>query len=252
MKIYGFFGACDKAGCSSAATAFTHFVSKTTGEKALLIYGSGKVTRGYAGRGELSSLDYIRPNILSRKLTEEDMRQIITECEGIGVIGDVNSYFTAKIFPLELYDVIKEALSGYSHVVIDGGCRFELAMCISAVNISDSIYVILNQEPSALRKYLNIREALLKPMGLKYNLLLNKYMGNLALYRKGEIEKLIGEDIKVSLPFSEYGLQAELEGTTLLNINKYKKGIENLYDLDIGKYSERKRLFTGRIFGFNR
>lgn len=252
MRIYGFFGACDRAGCSSAATAFAEFIAKETKEKVLLIYGSGKVSKGYTGREELSSLDYIRPNILSRKLTEEDMSQIIRECGDIHVIGDVNSYFTAKIFPLELYDVMMEAITGYKHIVIDGGCRFELAMCIAAVNVSDSIFVILNQEPSALKKYLNIREGLLKPMGLKYNLLINKYMSSLALYRKGEIEKLIDEKIKVTLPFSEYGLQAELESATLLKVNKYRKGIETLYDVDTGKYSERQRFFSGRIFGFNR
>lgn len=234
MKVIGFFGSDSQVGVSMIAESISTYLSEKG--SVLLISASGEKSVSYIKKETVHSLDYIRPNLLSGKLSKDDLEEIIEKDEkngNLSFIAGVNSSYTSKLFPINTFDLILGAVNKYDYIVIDGGHGLDKALTISAFNACDLRYFVLTQQPKSIARFFDMKNYVLKPLGLEGEVIINKYIKDLSFYKTGEIEKMLGNKVSFLVPYSEYGWQAEYENKTLMKEKRYRKEIEKF-----GKYIE--------------
>lgn len=230
-KIIGFFGGDSQVGTTMVAQSVAESL-KDRGKKVLFILGSGKYGEEFVNVSGRYSLDDLKAGIRSGKISEDDLSQAIEENRGIWVLPSVRNPLTSKYFPENTYEVmLSTAGKEFDYIVIDGGEDANLGLMISALNIADERFFITTQQSKSVHRLLLLKKNILEPLQLQGKLIINKYVMDLALFLKQDILSLCEMEEAFSIPYIEYGWQAEMEGRTLLHFNKFAKAVGNIADL---------------------
>lgn len=248
-QIIGFFGGDSNVGTTMIAQSVAEILTREN-MKTLFIMGSGKAGVEYMEIEGFRTFDCIRSNIISNSLAREDLRQVIFRHRNLYCMGSVDSSFNAFKFPLNTYDVLKVQLEDFDYIIIDGGCAYNLAMVISALNASDKIFLVLNQQSKTLERFKDSVSRVIGPLGVEYSVILNRYIKDISLLGKKEVEVVIGRDVDYVIPFSELGYQADIEKKSLCSHRKFEKGVMEIAEGITGDSvrSGERRLFSGSLF----
>lgn len=230
-KIIGFFGGDSQVGTTMLAQSFAEVMGRR-GKQVLLILGSGKFGAEFAGLGNRRSLDDLKAAVRSGRVEAADLQQAIETVCGISILPPVRNPLTAKYFPENTYEVLlAEICAQYDYVVIDGGDDANLGLMVSALNICDKRFFVTTQQTKSLHRFLLFQKNILEPLGAEGMLIVNKYLREPALFLKRDIVSLTGRKEVMTVPYIEYGWQAEMEGKTLLSFNRFEKAVTAVCDL---------------------
>ena len=229
--VIGFFGGDSQVGTTMIAQSVAELL-KERGKRVLLIRGSGKYGGEFAHAGARSSLDDLKAGIRSGKISEDDLDQVIEEVKGIWVLPSVRNPMSVRYFPENTYEVmLASAGEEFDYIVIDGGEDANSGLMISALNISDDRFFITTQQSKSVHRFLLLQKNVLEPLQLQGQLIINKYVADPALFLKQDVLSLCGREAAFTVPYIEYGWQAEMEGRTLLHFSRFAKALGNIADI---------------------
>ncbi len=226
--VIGFFGGDSQVGTTMIAQSLAEFLADQ-GCKVLLILGSGNYGDAYLRNNPGHSIDDLKAGIRSGKVDTEELMQSLQQKKNLWVLPGVRNPLTAKYFPENTYDVLlKNGKSCFDYAIIDGGCDYQLGITISALNYCDSRYFVITQQAKSLARYGLYQRQIFQPLGIEGKMIINKYVRDPALFLKADVLKFCAKDDALQIPYTEYGWQAEMEGTTLLQYHNFYKAIERL------------------------
>lgn len=247
-KIIGFFGGDSQCGTTMLAQSSAELLRERN-QKVLLILGSGKCGNEFLNIGSRHSIDDLKAEVRSGKVPEEDFRQALEEVKGIWVLPAVRNSLNAKYFPENTYEVMLKSLQNdFDYVVIDGGDNANIGLTISALNVADERFFVTTQQSKSVSRLILLQKNILTPLSFDGRLIINKYIRDPALLLKKEVTALcnIEEACNVlTVPYVEYGWQAEMEGRSLLHFKKFYKSVAQI--ADIFEPEERDREHGKRI-----
>ncbi len=230
-KIIGFFGGDSQVGTTMIAQSVAELL-KERGKKVLFILGSGKYGDEFVNIGIRHSLDDLKAGIRSGKVPAEDLLQTLEEVRGMWVLPSVRSPLTAKYFPENTYEILlASAGETFDYIVIDGGDNANLGLMISALNTADERFFITTQQAKAVRRFLLLQKNVLEPLKLKGKLVINKYVQDLSLLLRQDVLSLCERGEAFTIPYVEYGWQAEMEGRTLLHFGRFARAAGEIANL---------------------
>lgn len=230
-KIIGFFGGDSQVGTTMLAQSAAEQL-KEKGRKVLFIMGSGKFGEEFVNHGGRHSIDDLKAGIRSGRVSAEDLSQNIVECRGLWVLPGVRNPLTAKYFPENTYEIMLESVpADFDYIVIDGGDNANLGLTISALNTAEERFFVTTQQSKSVHRLILLQKSILEPLNLEGRLIINKYMKDPALLLKKDILPLCGQAEALTIPYIEYGWQAEMEGRTLLHFNKFAKAAAKIPDI---------------------
>lgn len=249
-KTIGFFGGDSQVGTTMLAQSAAELL-KAREQKVLLILGSGKYGEEFLNLGTRHSIDDLKAAVRSGKVSFEDLTQAMEETRGLWVLPAVRNPLNAKYFPENTYEVMLASIGeDFDYIVIDGGDNANLGLTISALNASDERFLIITQQSKSIQRFRILKKNILDPLNLSGRLVINKYLKDPALLMKKDILSLCQMEEALTIPYIEYGWQAEMEGRSLLHFPKFAKSAGKLADIfepaeKEGSYG--KRVFTRRV-----
>ena len=229
LKVIGFFSGSGETGTTMTALSFAEELAET-GRRTLFIYGSGKKGNLYSTVENMKGLDCIRAELLCGVPEREEIEEILNKQGKLYIIGGTDSSYEARLFPLETFEGILPVLEmlGFEFVIIDGGNRFELAMTVSAINVSDEIFFVLTQQMKSVLRFKDTDEKVLRPLGLKLRIVLNRYKRDIALLSASDIENITGRKVQFTIGEMSSSWQKEVQGKTLRDRRKYRKEVKQI------------------------
>lgn len=230
-KIIGFFGGDSQVGTSMLAQSMAELLQQR-GQRVLYILGSSKFGDEFFNIDEHRSIDDLKASVRSGRVKREDLFQNLTQVRGLWVLPAVRNPLTSKYFTENTYEImLKEAESEFDYTVIDGGCDANQGLTISALNTADFRFFVTTQQSKVIRRMLLMQKNIVEPLNRPGELVINKYMKDPALLLKGDILTLCERDCAFTVPYVEYGWQAEMEGKSLMRYGKFAKAVAALGDL---------------------
>ena len=230
-KVIGFFGGDSQVGTTMIAQSMAELLQQR-GQRVLYIMGSGKFGDEFFSLEGRHSIDDLKAGVRSGRVTLEDLFQNLEECRGLWVLPAVRNPLTARYFTENTYEILlAEAASEFDYTVIDGGCDAALGMTIAAMNTSDHRFFVTTQQSKSIRRLVLQQKNVVQPLKLQGTLIINQYLKDPGLLMKGDILALCEMEEAYTIPYVEYGWQAEMEGRSLLRYGKFAKAAGVLADL---------------------
>lgn len=230
-KVIGFFGGDSQVGTTMIAQSMAELLQQR-GQRVLYIMGSGKFGDEFFNLEGRHSIDDLKAGVRSGRVTLEDLFQNLEECRGLWVLPAVRNPLTARYFTENTYEILlAEAASEFDYTVIDGGCDAALGMTIAAMNTSDHRFFVTTQQSKSIRRLVLQQKNVVQPLKLQGTLIINQYLKDPGLLMKGDILALCEMEEAYTIPYMEYGWQAEMEGRSLLRYGKFAKAAGVLADL---------------------
>ncbi len=249
--VLGFFGSAGQVGVTMTARAIADFYAQS-GAETLLISASGKYGNDYASVFEaVRSLDDLKADIVNDTLKSEEMRSVIVREGNLSYIGAVRNPFAVRSFPADSIERILAAAGGsYDFVIVDAGDDFNSGLAVSALNACDRRIFVLTQQQKTIDRFIYVNSHVLTALGIKPEIIVNRYVKNPGLYTVDDIEKLTMQKALGKISECEWGRYAEVQGTTLMDVKSYRKEIERLVQaIGEGKQPQRRaKLLIGRVF----
>ena len=88
-------------------------------------------------------------------------------------------------------------------------------MTVSAINVSEEIFFVLTQQMKAVLRFVDTDEKVIRPLGLKLRIVLNRYRRDLSLLSASDVEKMIGRKVQFTIGEISSSWQQEVQGKTL-------------------------------------
>lgn len=230
-RIIGFFGGDAQVGTTMLSQSLAEVLQQRN-QKVLYIMGSGKFGDEFFNLEGRHSIDDLKASVRSGKVSAEELFQNLEEVKGLWVLPAVRNPLTSKYFTENTYEVLlAEVMDEFDYTVIDSGCDVGLGLFISAVNTADARFFVTTQQSKSLRRLVLLMKNVMEPLEKQGSLIINKYMKDPALLLKGDVLTLSEMEDAFTVPYVEYGWQAEMESRSLLRYGKFSKGIAELADL---------------------
>lgn len=229
--IIGFFGGDSQVGTTMVAQSFAELLAERT-RKVLLILGSGKYGDPYIRTGQAHSIDDLKASIRSGKVEREELMQSLERKKNLWILPGVRNPLMAKYFPENTYKLLIDAVrDDFDYIIVDGGCEFYLGITISALNDCEERFFLTTQQTKSIYRFEFYQKEILEPLNLGGKLIINKYLKDPALFLKGDILKFCHQSKAFIIPYVEYGWQAEMEGTSLMQHKGFYKAIESIAEV---------------------
>ena len=230
-KVLGFFGGDHQVGATMVAQSFAE-VLQQRGKKVLYLMGSGKFGEEFLPLSGKHSIDDLKASVRSGRVTAEDFYQNLEQIRGLWVLPGVRNQLTAGYFTENTFEVLlSEVSEDFDYVVIDGGSDANLGITISALNTADHRFFVTTQQSKSIRRMILLQKNIVQPLERMGDLVINKYLKDPALLLKSDILSLCEIEEAFTVPYVEYGWQAEMENKSLLRYGRFAKGIEVLADV---------------------
>ena len=230
-KVIGFFGGEHQVGATMVAQSFAE-VLQQRGKKVLYLMGSGKFGEEFLPLSGKHSIDDLKASVRSGRVTAEDFYQNLEQIRGLWVLPGVRNQLTAGYFTENTFEVLlSEVSEDFDYVVIDGGSDANLGITISALNTADHRFFVTTQQSKSIRRMILLQKNIVQPLERMGDLVINKYLKDPALLLKSDILSLCEIEEAFTVPYVEYGWQAEMENKSLLRYGRFAKGIEVLADV---------------------
>ena len=222
-KVIGFFGGDHQVGATMVAQSFAE-VLQQRGKKVLYLMGSGKFGEEFLPLSGKHSIDDLKASVRSGRVTAEDFYQNLEQIRGLWVLPGVRNQLTAGYFTENTFEVLlSEVSEDFDYVVIDGGSDANLGITISALNTADHRFFVTTQQSKSIRRMILLQKNIVQPLERMGDLVINKYLKDPALLLKSDILSLCEIEEAFTVPYVEYGWQAEMENKSLLRYGRFSK-----------------------------
>lgn len=202
------------------------------GQKVLYIMGSGKFGCEFFNLDGRHSIDDLKAAVRSGRVSSEDFLQNLEEIKGLWVLPAVRNPLSAKYFTENSYEImLAEVQNEFDYTLIDSGSDPDLGLTISAVNTADDRFFVTTQQSKSIRRLLLLQKNVMMPLQKEGRLIINKYMKDPGLLLKGDVLTLCEMEEAFTVPYVEYGWQAEMESKSLLRYGKFARAMTALADL---------------------
>ncbi len=249
-RVIGIFGSAGQVGATMVSRSMAEALS-FAGYETLHISGSGKLGNDFTGAMDhVRSIDDLKADIINGSLEEEELKSVIVRRGCLSYLGSVRNPLAVRSFPPDSFErIISAAGEKYDYVIIDAGDNMNSGLAVSALNVCHRRIFVLTQQPKTIQRFINIDTNVVKALGLEAELIINRFVRNPGLYRQRDIEGMTGRSVLGKIWESEWGLFAETEEKTLMDVKSYRKEIGRILNA-IGEEKRQPRLgriLSGRI-----
>lgn len=127
-----------------------------------------------------------------------------------------------ELSPAQIKDFLLKARDYYEYVIYDGGFHFDSGATIGAMELACRVCIVTTQQQKSLDRLDYMVKAVIKPLGIVPDLIINKYVG--ASYGTPAEISEGGKWQRVhTLPYISYGWDCECGHSTLLRFPKYSE-----------------------------
>lgn len=208
------------------------------GDQVLLVMASGKAGDDYFANKEGKSIDDVKANLINGHMDSYELRQALIREKNIWILPGVKDSISAAYYNERSMRPLATASEDMDHVIFDCGNELRLGLVISAVDLCAERYFVLTQQEKTLRRFGDMKERILDPLDFNGKIIVNKHQNNVSLLTPNEIGRQFSMEVAASIPYVEYGWQAEIERQTLMGTGRYSKAIGNLSDIIRGERTE--------------
>ncbi|HKM28128.1 MAG TPA: hypothetical protein VJY37_00435 [Anaerovoracaceae bacterium] len=236
-RVFVFFGGDTQVGTTMIAQSVAEVLGKM-GKSVLLVLAGSEYGTDYINANLDMSLDDIKSNIASNQLRVEDVKGIMYEHNDVMVLPGIKNITTIKYYSTDDMAILLSPLEkAYDYIIVDAGSNIQFGLTVSALKHAGRRYYVVTQQEKCLRRFKNLYETVLNPLGYCGKLIINKFNNNMAFYTQRQVEEVLGiidstghdafgESIAVN--YVEYGWQAEADRVTLLKYSRFAEGINQI------------------------
>lgn len=233
-NIFTFFGADSKVGTSITVQAIAENIAMHTRCKILLLNLSGQPSVNYFAANEALNLDAIKVKIMNNILQPKELEDTCWNKDNLYILPSTKSVVDMRYYhPEHIENLILLAAESFDIVLIDAGSNVNLGLCIGALNSTGNKFLITTQQDNARYNFdvLNSQVFSVHEWTPKdFMLIINKYINSPDLYTPSQLAELYQTTFIGTLPYLEYGWQAERDKCTLLTYDNpdYKRQIDEI------------------------
>lgn len=240
-KNITFIGADNGVGTTMIAQAVAEVLSDND-NKVLFLSASGHSGTEYIGK-ESIGLDDIKNSLVNDILKLSDLRELITAEKVDFIKGTENPLYYRHYMPQHVKTITELLTDDYDYIIIDGGSDPQQGLHIGAITVSEDVYLVTTQHVKSLERYKHKEQDVYGEMHLSPKIVLNKFLKSAAYFDKANIEKLYGESVVAVVPYSEYGMQAEINKASLNTERNFENSIKVIAGDITGEVREAKKGF---------
>ena len=217
------------------------------GESVLVIMASGKPGDPYFQNPRDLSIDGLRASLSSGVISPQELAQSLVENKGIRILPGVRSIFVGEYYPYHAIQTIIQAAGEFHYILLDCGSDCDRGLAISAMIQPGMRFFLLTQQEKTLARMRYLSRSVFQELAIDGKLILNKYQISPALPGVHEIEQMFSMKCAGTIPYIEYGWQAEMRKETLYSIRRYRRSIQDVLRRELGESKQRKPWKNGII-----
>lgn len=229
-----FFGADSGVGCTMITQCAAEYLAQRNQDKKILMLClSGYSGVDYTKMNFDYSIDDLQIKLQSDVLTVEELESMCGVSHNLYVLQGCRSIRQRiSYFPEDIQKIIKLGKENFDYIVIDAGGSVEIGMGLGALQAGGKNILVTTQSKIAAARY---RQKLkfIQPLNINFDMcIVNSFVLGFSLPEERELKKIYDMPIQGVLDYSDYGMQAEFDGVTLLNLDKtFKKRFFKIMDI---------------------
>lgn len=233
-NIFSFFSSVSNVGSTSTTFSTAFSLSENTDAKvAVLILNAWDSGADYIDY-HATYLDQVKDSILSSRYDDdEEFQSLFQEVKKDSLyvlLGNRNTKLERLYTKEEIERVITRAEEVFDIVVIDGGCHYDNANIIQTLYSSDYHFLVLNQQEKLKRKWEEVYENILEPLGFQreqFLLVINRFREDPNMPTVRDLRNSYGMNVLTAIEESPNGYLSELNKKSLYQFDdiKYREAI---------------------------
>ncbi|MFD1609803.1 hypothetical protein [Oceanobacillus luteolus] len=221
-NIFSFFSTVSNVGSTSTTFSTAFSVSENTDAKvAVLILNAWDSGADYIDY-KATYLDQVKDSILSSRYDDneefESLFQEVKKDSLYVMLGNRNTKLERLYTKEEIERVITRAEEVFDIVIIDGGCHYDNANIIQTLYSSDYHFLVLNQQEKLKRKWEEVYQNILQPLGFQkeqFLLVLNRFHNNPNMPTIKDLRNQYGMNVLTAIEESPNGYLSEFNKKSL-------------------------------------
>lgn len=232
-NVIGFFSPIPGSGTTSTVLSIAQSIAKHTNQKVgVLSLNVFDDNSDYIAEAP-SFLDEIKTLLAGRSFqSEKELLSKFAFQEGVYILaGNKNRRLERQFQTSEIDYLIEVSSQAFDLVLIDGGSHFDNALSVISLVKSKQRFMVVTQQPKALKRFQQLNEQLLRPMNIDFedfSFILNNFqdktftLSSKQVMRELEIEKI------QKLPYVEKAIIAEIDSSSIYQSSdeRYKTVID--------------------------
>ena len=147
--------------------------------------------------------------------------------------GNRNRRIERHYHPKEIEYLMYLATEEFDLVLVDGGSHFDNALSAVSVTRQDRMYMIVNQSPKTVRRYHQLNEQILQPLGIDQdtiNFVVNGYQDKTYILPVKQIAQEMNAKQYSLIPYFDKAILAEIENKVLYEVAdvKYREAVDGI------------------------
>ena len=224
-----FIGGDSQVGTTMVAQSTAELLAQRQ-QKVLFVPASGKPGDDYYQNRERRSIDDIRANLVNGYLDPEELNMNLICEKGVWILPGVRDHFVGKYYTDNSMEALFQAASGYDYIIADCGDDCRMGIALSAMVNCPERFFVITQQSKCTRRMMLMEKGIFRPLELKGELIINKYVGSVSLPGETELSGLFERGSAGSVPYVEYGWQCEIRQETLNGAGRYRRGVSAIAD----------------------
>ncbi len=247
-----YFGADAGCGCTMLTQCTANYMAQKNPDKNVLFLSlSGYSGTDYANAEFNYSLDDLQIKLKSNVLTIEELKSMCSVRKNLYMLQGSSGIKQRKEYmPEDITKLIEMAAKQFDYIVADAGSSIDLGIGLGALNCKGMNILVTTQSQRAFTRYMHKRNIFNNLEIFFSKMIVNKFVSKHFLPSVKLIEGSYKMDNCYVIDYSDYGMQAENEGSSLDYLDKsYKRQIEDFIEELIGFKNCNKRTFRSSILG---
>ena len=241
-KNITFIGADGGVGTTMIAQATAEALADS-GLSVLFLSVSGHSGAEYISK-ECIGLDEIKNSLVNDILKLSDLRELIVKAGKFDFIkGTENPLYYRHYMPQHVKTITELLSDDYDYIILDGGSDPQQGMHIGAIAASEDVYLVTTQNVKSLERYKEKEQDVYNEMRLSPKIVLNKFLKSAAYFDKANVERLYDASVVAIVPYSEYGMQAEINKASLNSERNFENAVKGIIAGITGEVREAKKGF---------
>lgn len=261
-NVISFFSSVSNVGTTSISLSVANALNKMTNAKIGVLLLNAWDDGGDFFNNKGQYLDEIKSR-LTAKLFENDEEFLSNfhevKKDSFYILAGNRNIKMERLYTIEeIYYLIETAKRVFDIVLIDSGSHFDNANMLQSLRESDIRFLILNQQVKSRRKFNQMYQEVLYPVGYHHEdfmLIINEFESKTHYPTTKEIHAEVNVPMITTVPKSKYGINSELEQKALYNyddipfqesINLVARTIASYTNVELlndSKDKSRKRFF---------
>jgi MinD-like ATPase involved in chromosome partitioning or flagellar assembly len=233
QNVIVFLGADHKVGTSMICRMIGESLSKNKDTKILMLCFDGTVGMDYThANSAIKGMDDYKAKMTNNILSSKDFMNICREDESLYFMKGCESMIKSKYyFPNDIYNFLNILSTLFDILLVDVGSSIELGMAIGGLKAGGKVVLVTDQKEKSFKRYGAMKNEILCKLNIPIDHMIVNKIFRSREFQDPEILAVNYQcDLLGQIEYSEQGLYAELEKSSLLNfkdsqINESIEGI---------------------------